>query len=185
VIDLSELFTMFWAFFRIGGLTFGGGYAMLPMLTKEAVEKYGWCTQEELLDYYTVGQCVPGIIATNTATFIGYRKRGFLGALFCIAGVVAPSLIIIMCIAAFIQNLAGNAMMAHAFNGIRVAVTVLVGDAIYKLWKKSIIDKFTMAIFLVTLVIQLFVDVSPILIIVVAGLSGYLAKKFIKKGEKA
>lgn len=181
---MKELINMFWAFFRIGGLTFGGGYAMLPMLQKEAVENYGWCTQEELMDYYTVGQCVPGIIATNTATFIGYNKRGVVGALACIAGVITPSIVIIMCIAAFISSFTNNPIMAHAFAGIRVAVTVLVGHAVYKMAKKALIDKVTIAIFTAALLTALFTDISSILIIIAAGICG-VAVNTIKEGRKA
>ena len=95
---MGELFDLFKAFFRIGGLTFGGGYAMLPMLEKEVVENKKWATSEELLDYYAVGQTTPGVIAVNTATFVGYKQRGIVGALFATAGVVFPSLVIIMII---------------------------------------------------------------------------------------
>ena len=96
---MKELWSMFFAFARIGGLTFGGGYAMLPMLQREVVEKRGWATEEELMDYYAIGQCTPGVIAVNTATFIGQKYRGDLGGIVCTLGVVFPSLIIISLLA--------------------------------------------------------------------------------------
>ena len=103
---MRELLDLFFTFARIGGLTFGGGYAMLPMLQKEVVERRGWATNEELMDYYAIGQCTPGIIAVNTATFIGNKTRGVVGGVVATLGVVFPSLVIITIIAAFISNFA-------------------------------------------------------------------------------
>ena len=103
---MKILWDMFFAFARIGGLTFGGGYAMLPMLQREVVERRGWATEEELADYYAIGQCTPGVIAVNTATFIGYRQAGVIGGIFATLGVVFPSLVIITVIAAFLTNFA-------------------------------------------------------------------------------
>ena len=135
---MKELWKMFWAFARIGGLTFGGGYAMLPMLQKEVVEKNGWATEEELMDYYAIGQCTPGVIAVNTATFVGQKSRGTAGALFCTLGVVFPSLVIITLIAAFLSNFAHLPLVQNAFAGVRVCVCVLIFNAVTKLWKKSV-----------------------------------------------
>ena len=138
---MSELFDLFKTFCRIGGLTFGGGYAMLPMLEKEVVENRKWVTSEELLDYYAVGQTTPGIIAVNTATFIGYKVKGIMGALFATIGVVFPSLVIIMIIATSLQSFSKYEVVQNAFSGIRVVVAVLILNAIIKLWKSSVIDK--------------------------------------------
>ena len=112
---MKELLDMFFTFARIGGLTFGGGYAMLPMLQKEVVEHRGWATEDELMDYYAVGQCTPGVIAVNTATFIGYKQRGVIGAIFATLGVVFPSLVIIITIAAFVSNFADLPAVKNAF----------------------------------------------------------------------
>ena len=122
---MKELMNLFWSFCRIGGLTFGGGYAMLPMLQKEVVETHKWATEQELLDYYAVGQATPGVIAVNTATFIGYKEKGILGAIFATSGVVFPSLAIIMSIAGFIDSFSDLNIVQHAFSGIRVAGGVL------------------------------------------------------------
>ena len=127
---MSELFTLFLAFARIGGLTFGGGYAMLPMLQKEVVEKYHWATEEELMDYYAIGQCTPGVIAVNTATFVGQKRRGVVGGIFATLGVVAPSLVIVCIIAAFISNFADLPAVQNAFAGVRVCVCVLIFNAV-------------------------------------------------------
>ena len=137
---MKELFDLFLTFARVGGLTFGGGYAMLPMLQKEVVEKRHWATEEEIMDYYALGQCTPGIIAINVATFIGYKNRGVLGAIFSTAGMVFPSLIIITIIAAFLQNFAELPLVKNAFAGIRICVGVLVLNAVKTLWKKGVLD---------------------------------------------
>ncbi len=173
---------MFWAFFCIGGLTFGGGYAMLPMLEREIVDRRHWATSEELLDYYAVGQCTPGIIAVNVATLIGFRQKRYLGAVFSTAGVVAPSYIIISLIAGALKAVAGNEMVAHAFGGIRVAVCVLVIAAVIKLFKPSVKDKLTAVIFIATFAAMVLLPVSPIVIVIVAGLLGFLAKRPAQKG---
>lgn len=173
---------LFWAFFCIGGLTFGGGYAMLPMLEREIVARRRWATSEELLDFYAVGQCTPGIIAVNVATIIGFRQRRYLGAVFSTAGVVAPSFIIISLIAGALKAVAGNQMVAHAFGGIRVAVCVLVIAAVVKLFRPSVPDKLTAGIFIATFAVMTLFNVSPIAVVVVAGLLGFVAKQAIRKG---
>lgn len=172
---MSELWDLFLTFCRIGGLTFGGGYAMLPMLQKEVVENRKWATEEQIMDYYAVGQCTPGIIAVNTATFVGYNNRGVLGAIAATAGVVFPSLIIIMIIAAFISNFADLAVVQHAFAGIRVAVGVLVLNAIIKLWKSGIKDIVGIIIFAVTFIVSLVFNLSPVYVVIGAIIVGILA----------
>lgn len=173
---MNELFNLFSTFFRIGGLTFGGGYAMLPMLEKEVVDEKKWATSEELLDYYAIGQATPGIIAVNTATFVGYKVKGILGALFATAGVVFPSLVIIIIIAICLQNFAKYEIVQRAFSGIRVAVAVLIIDAIAKLWKNSVIDKVGILIFLVTFIFGSFFNISPIYIVISSAILGIILK---------
>ena len=179
---MKELFDMFFTFARIGGLTFGGGYAMLPMLQKEVVEKQHWATEEELMDYYAIGQCTPGVIAVNTATFIGYKRRGLLGALFATYGVVFPSWVIIMIIAAFINNFTDIAAVQNAFAGIQVCVVVLIINAIVKLAKKSIIDLPTAVIAAVVCGLSIFTSVSPAIFVVAAGIAGLLIQSLKGKG---
>lgn len=177
---MKELLDMFLMFARIGGFTFGGGYAMLPILQKEVVEQKHWATEEELMDYYAIGQCTPGIIAINTATFIGYKIKGLPGAIVATLGVIAPSLVIITIIAAFISNFMELDFIAGAFNGIRACVCVLILDAVIKLAKKSVIDRATTAIFIAVVAVSLFTDISPVLIVIAAGALGII----LKKGEK-
>ena len=174
---MKELFDLFLTFARVGGLTFGGGYAMLPMLQKEVVEKRHWATEEEIMDYYALGQCTPGIIAINVATFIGYKNRGVLGAIFSTAGMVFPSLIIITIIAAFLQNFAELPLVKNAFAGIRICVGVLVLNAVKTLWKKGVLDKATMAIAVIVFLGMILLDVSPVVFVIGSGVAGWLVKK--------
>ena len=184
---MNDYIDLFWTFCRIGGLTFGGGYAMLPMLQKEVVETKKWATEEEVMDYYAVGQCTPGVIAVNTATFIGYKHHGILGAIVATAGVIFPSLVIIMILASFLQSFAEFELVQHAFNGIRVAVCVLVLNAIIKLWKGSVVDKVCLSIVILTIIIGvlgslgIIVNISPVFIVIGAAIVGLLVKG--RKGE--
>ena len=169
---MNKLLDLFLTFARIGGLTFGGGYAMLPMLQREVVEKRGWASEEELMDYYAIGQCTPGVIAVNTATFIGYKTHGILGGIAATAGMITPSLIIITIIAAFIQQFAHLAVVQHAFAGIRIAVCALVLQSVWKMAKKGVVDVPTSVILLVTFAAVAFFGVSPVVMVIVAAIAG-------------
>lgn len=174
---MKELLNLFMAFARIGAFTFGGGYAMLPMLQKEVVEKYHWATEDELMDYFAIGQCTPGIIAVNTATFVGYKTKGIVGGIFATLGMITPSIIIITLIAAFLKNFADLPVVKYAFNGVRACVCVLIFNAVSKLAKKSVIDKICLGICIVVLILSMFSPLSPALIVVLAGLAGVLFKR--------
>lgn len=176
---MKTLIDLFFTFCRIGGLTFGGGYAMLPMIQKEIVEEKKWATEEEVLDYYAVGQCTPGIIAVNTATFIGYKVQGIIGAIVATLGVVFPSLIIITIIAALLKNFASYAIIQHAFSGIRVVVIALIVSAILKLAKTAIKNSTTLIIAIIAFILVAFVNLSPIYIVIAAACIG-LILKFIR-----
>ena len=173
---MKELFDLFFTFARIGGLTFGGGYAMLPILQREVVEKRKWCSDEELMDYYAIGQCTPGIIAVNTATFVGHKTRGTAGAIMATLGVVFPSVVIITLIAAFIQNFADLAIVQNAFAGIRACVCVLILNAVLKLLKSSVVDKPTAAIYAVVAILAVVTNLSPVIFVLLAGGMGILLK---------
>ena len=172
---MKELMNLFWTFCRIGGLTFGGGYAMLPMLQKEVVETHKWATEQELLDYYAVGQATPGIIAVNTATFIGYKEKGILGAIFATSGVVFPSLAIIMSIAGFIDSFSDLNIVQHAFSGIRVAVGVLILNALVNLVKGSVKDILGIILFVATFIISIFFNISVVYIVIASALIGIIS----------
>ena len=178
---MKELINLFWAFCKIGGLTFGGGYAMLPMLQKEVVENHKWATEKELLDYYAVGQATPGIIAVNTATFIGYKEKGIIGAIFATLGVIFPSLVIIMIIAGFIDNFSDFNIVQHAFSGIRIAVGVLILNALIKLFKGSVKDILGAILFVATFIASSFLNISVVYIIIFAALIGIISDFVDKK----
>lgn len=179
------LLDLFCAFFRIGLFTFGGGYAMLPLLQREIVEKKKWATEEELLDYFAVGQCTPGIIAVNTATFVGFKEKKLSGAIFATLGIVSPSLVIITVIAALLSNFAHIATVQNAFAGIRVAVCVLILNSIVKLWKKSVVDKLTFAVFLAVFIGSVLLShVSPVVFIVAAAVLGIVVRVWLRTGKE-
>lgn len=179
------LLDLFCAFFRIGLFTFGGGYAMLPLLQREIVEKKHWATEEELLDYFAVGQCTPGVIAVNTATFVGFKEKKLSGAIFATLGIVSPSLVIITVIAALLSNFAHIAAVQNAFAGIRVAVCVLILNSIVKLWKKSVVDKLTLGVFIaVFLGSVLLSHVSPVVFIVAAAVLGVVVRVWLRTGKE-
>jgi len=173
---MKELMDLFIAFARVGVLTFGGGYAMLPILQREIVEKNDWATDEELMDYYAIGQCTPGVIAVNTATFIGQKNKGIVGGIVATLGVVMPSLVIITAIAAFISNFSDLAIVKNAFSGVRVCVCVLIFNAVVKLWKSSVVDKATLIIFVGVFLGSVFTDLSPILFVVITAIAGIIVK---------
>ena len=171
---LLELWDLFWTFAKIGVMTFGGGIAMLPILQREIVEKRNWATEDELMDYYAIGQCTPGVIAVNTATFIGNKHKGVFGGIFATFGVVFPSLVIITAIAAFLRNFADLEVVQNAFAGIRACVCVLVLNAVIKLWKKSVVDKPTLLIFCAVFLGSLLTAWTPVIFVALAAAAGIL-----------
>lgn len=180
---MQTLWQLYSAFFRIGILTFGGGYAMLPMLTREVVEKHRWATENDIMDYYVIAQCTPGVIAVNTATFVGARVAGNLGGVIATLGVVSPSYVIISIIAAFLRQFSDLEIIQHAFAGISIAVCALVLSAVWKLVKKSAIDRLTIAVLAVTAVLSAFYGISPVIIVLAASCIGILAKRGADQGK--
>lgn len=174
---MKELIKIFFTFFKIGITTFGGGYAMLPILEREVVEKNNWATKEELTNYYAIGQCTPGIISVNTATFIGYKRKGIIGGIIATLGIVCPSIIIILLIANLISNFANIPLTKHIFSGIKICVSSLIISAALKLWKNSIIDKLSFIIFFLLFILSIASNLSPILLIIIAGILGLLKKE--------
>ncbi len=172
---MKELVTMFLTFAKVGVMTFGGGYAMLPILEREVVDAKNWATKEELLNYFAVGQCTPGVIAVNTATFIGYKNKGISGAVTATAGLVFPSLIIIMVIAAFLQGFAEIAAVQHAFAGIRAVVVALIIQAVVKFFKSGVKDITGFVIFLLAFILAGLVGISSVYVTIGALLVGLIA----------
>ena len=167
---------LFSIFFRIGLLSFGGGYAMLPILQREVVDKRGWATEEELADYYAVGQCTPGIIMVNTATFIGYKEKGVLGGVVATLSAVLAPFCIILLIAALLRNFADMPVVKNAFAGVRVCVAVLIFRAVLKLYKSAVPDRWAFGIFFVVLFVSILLPVSPVLLVLASGLAGVVLK---------
>ncbi|MBR2208510.1 MAG: chromate transporter [Synergistaceae bacterium] len=177
---MKILFNLFITFAKMGAVTFGGGYAMLPILQREIVENKKWGTEEELADYYAIGQCTPGVIAVNVATFIGRKVAGNLGGVVATLGVVFPSVMIITLLAGVIEYYSSLEWVKHAFAGIRVCVCVLIFNAVLKLFKKSIIDFKTMAIYLIILACSFIFNISPVIFVIAAGIAGIILKVIAK-----
>ena len=189
---MKDLLELYWAYLKIGCVNFGGGYAMLPLLERELVTKRGWTTMEELRDYFAIGQCTPGVIALNVSTFIGQKRKGVAGAIAAMLGFLTAPIAIILVIAAFLRNFAELEVVQHAFAGIRVCVCVLILQAVLRLWKSSVVDVFTMALYAVILAlsaVSTFTSLLPFkipaaVLVILAGLAG-LAASLIKNKKNA
>lgn len=177
---MNGLWELYRTFAKIGCVTFGGGYAMLPILERELVEKRRWTTMDDLRDYFSIGQCTPGIIALNVSTFIGQKRAGVKGALVSTTGFLTGPILIILLIASFLQNFSQLEIFQHAFAGIRVCVCVLILQAVLRLWKKSVVDGFTLALYLMIFALNAFSGVLPVklpaaVLVMLAGVLGMAA----------
>ncbi|MBE6964547.1 MAG: chromate transporter [Ruminococcaceae bacterium] len=178
---LHDILQLFLIFFRVGAFTFGGGYAMIPILEREFVTDRGWITGEDMLNYVAIGQSTPGVIAVNMATFIGYRRRGFWGALLATLGVITPSLIIITVIAAFILNFSEFVYVQKALAGINISVAVILVSAVWDLGKKSVTDMIGLALAVIAFIAVVVFDVNSIWLILFALIVGISVKGGIFK----
>ena len=181
-MNIQKCSELYISFFKIGGLTFGGGLAMLPMLTRETVTKHDWTTEEKLLDIYAIGQCTPGIIAVNTATYIGYQQAGFWGGLCATLGVISPSIIIICLIASILQNFINLPAVVHALAGIRIVVCALMINTVITMTKKGVVDKLGAVIFLAAFILACFTPIPTAIVVVLSAVTGIIAKRM--KGGK-
>ncbi len=175
---------LFFTFFKIGLFTIGGGYAMLPLIRKEIVEKRQWATDEEILNYYGIGQSTPGIIAVNTATFIGVHHYGFIGGVIATLGMVTPSWIGIISIAKFMWAFQGNAYIEQAFIGVRLMVLALIASAMIKMGKKVLYTIWDYGFMILGFVGLFFLQITPIYVLLLAGIGGVL-RQSRKKTWKA
>ena len=180
---MRQLWQLFLAFARVGVMTFGGGYAMIPILEREIVDRQGWASSEELMDYYAVGQCTPGVIAVNTATFIGYKVAGPVGGVVATLGVVFPSLVIITVIAGVLTHFADIPAVKSAFAAIRVCVCVLIFNAVLKLWKGAVKDKAGLCLFLLVFILSIFLDISPVFYVLFCAVAGILFTRWGVRGK--
>lgn len=181
------LLQLFWSFFTIGALTFGGGYAMLSMLQEEIVNKRGWVTDDEMLDYFAIGQCTPGIIAVNTATFVGYKLRGVVGGIVATLGMIVPGMLVITIIALALQNFMELEYVRYAFAGIRVAVSAMIVNTIIGLVKKHVRNPMQIALCVLAFALVAFVKLSPVYIVPIVIVVGLAQTKWpvLKGGSKA
>ena len=177
----KNLWVLIWTFAKMGVMTFGGGMAMLPILQREVVDNKHWATEEELTDYYAIGQCTPGIIAVNTATFIGQKCGGASGGIIATLGLVFPSVVIISILAGLISNFADLAWVKNAFAGIQVCVCVLILNAVVKLLQKSVVDKRTAVIFIAVLLGGIFLKLSPVWFVIGSAAAGIILKNLEAK----
>ena len=183
-MNIKKWGELYISFFRVGALTFGGGLAMLPMLQREIVHDRNWCTEEEILDMYAIGQCTPGIIAVNTATYVGYKQAGFIGGVAATLGVISPSIVIICLIASILQNVINLPVVIHALAGIRVVVCALMMNTVVTMAKKGIIDVLGGILFVAAFILACFTPIPTALIIVFAAIIGIFASRF-KGGKKS
>lgn len=179
---MSEYLKIFVAFFKVGLFTFGGGAAMIPFFRQELIEKNQYITEEELMNYYALGQCTPGIIAVNVATFTGYKILGVRGACVSTLAVILPSIIIILILASFLQLVTGNDAFSHVFAGIRIGVVALVFNEVIKLFKRNVITVYQRCIFASILAVLFAFHISPITAILLAFCVGTAA--FFKRRAK-
>ena len=189
---MKDLLDLYWTYLKIGCVNFGGGYAMLPLLERELANKKRWVTMDELRDYFAIGQCTPGVIALNVSTFVGQKRKGVAGAIAAMLGFLTGPIATILILAAFLRNFAELEAVQHAFAGIRVCVCVLIVQAVLRLWKKSVVDPFTLALYLVILAlfsVSSFTSLLPVkipaaVLVILAGLAG-LAASLLKNKKNA
>lgn len=171
---MNEYMQLYTTFLRIGGLTFGGGLAMLPMLKYELVEKKNWITEEDLLDCYAIGQCTPGIIAVNTSTYVGYKRKGVLGGIVSTLGMITPSIVIITLVAICLQAFIENVWVQHALMGVRAVVCALMLNTVLTLAKKSLKNAFCYIVCIVAFLLAMFVPIPTVCIVIIAAVTGIL-----------
>lgn len=179
---LKLLLTVFWVFFRIGAFTFGGGYAMLPLISEETVNKRKWISESDILDIVAIAESTPGPVAINSATFVGYRVAGFWGSFFATLGVVTPSFVIILLISYVLKEFRSIKAVQYAFNGIRAGVLALIIKAIWKLYKQCPKGVFYYVIMALAFVVVAFLNVPVIYCIIACAVLG-LVYSFTLKGK--
>ena len=174
---MKLIIQFYFAWFKIGLFTFGGGYAMLPLMQRELIEHYHWTTEEEIIDYFAIAQCTPGIIAANTAILVGYKLKGLVGGIAGALGVVSPSLLIISIIAGAISSFSELEIVQHALHGIQIAVCMLMIYSIIKLWKASIKSVIGVIVFICALLLSIFSGISTMLLVILAVFTGIVLDK--------
>ena len=172
---MKRYLELYFAFLRLGAFTFGGGLAMLPLMQHEIVERHGWATEEELIDMYAVAQCAPGIIAINTATHVGNHVAGIRGSIAAVLGEITSPMCLITCIALLFQHLTDEPMFQHALAGIRAMICALLCHTAWTMGKKSLVDRLTAALCILSLALSWFAGVPLIVLTLGAGVVGVVA----------
>lgn len=163
---------LFLTYAKVGAMTFGGGYAMLPILKREMVDRKGWITEDDLIDCYAIGQCTPGVIAVNAATLIGYQQKGIWGSVCATVGVITPPILIIVCIASIIEAFSSNIYVQHALAGMNVAICAVIALTVFGLLKKTWKDIASVVIGLCVVALTLIFDIPTILAVLLAAVAG-------------
>ncbi len=178
------LIDLFFTFFKIGAFTFGGGYAMLPIIQREIVENKGLISEEEFMDAIALAQASPGPVAVNTSVYVGYRIMGFKGAVSATLGAVLPSFIIILLIAAYFIKFRDNQIVERVFLGIRPAIVALILAAVYKMWIKTKRTYLKLFVAIGTVFIIIFLGISPIWVVISGALVSVIYHRFILKADE-
>lgn len=177
---MKDIWELYFTFFKIGAFMFGGGYSMLPLLNRELVDKHAWTTEDELLDYFAIAQCTPGIIAVNTATFVGQKRHGLLGGAVATIGVVTVPVILVLLIASVLVNFWSLPAVTSAFNGVRVAVSALILSAVVRLFRSSVKNWFGIVLCILAFAVVGVFGQSPIIVVVAAAVAGLVAGRLHK-----
>ncbi len=180
-VSTASLWELFTVFFKIGAFTFGGGYAMLPLIQREMVERKKWMHEEEFLDLFAMAQSLPGVFAVNISIFTGYRLRGFRGALFSSVGCTLPSFLIILAIALFFEQIAHHPIVIRIFNGIRPVVVAMIAAPVITTWRSMKMKFNKIWIPMVAVLMVWLFGISPVWVIIAAAMSGLIYTFYIQK----
>ena len=181
---LKTMGQVFWTFFKIGAFTFGGGYAMIPLIQKETVDNHKWITEDDIMEIIAIAESTPGPIAINSATFVGYRTCGVLGAAAATLGVVLPSFVIILAISGVLRQFQDLKAVQYAFNGIRAGVLALLFKALWTMYKKSPKGWVAYVVMAGAFILTAFVNVSAIFVIIGCAVFGLVTSLLMKKKEE-
>ncbi len=178
---MKGLLNLFLVFFRIGGFTFGGGYAMLPFIEQELVDRKRWIGREEFLDLFAIAQSIPGVFAVNMSISIGYKLRGLVGAVVCAIGTILPSFAVILCIAMFFIDFRENPLVVRIFSGVRPAVVVMIAAPVFHTWRSMKMKRSALWIPILSAILVWYMGVSPVLVIIAASAGGLLYTLVLKQ----
>ena len=171
---MKEILDLFWVFIIIGASAFGGGYSLLPILERELIKKRGWINMDEVMDYFSIAQVTPGVIAINVSTFVGYKRKGVAGGIVATIGFIIPGVTLMILASFFIRQFSDSGIITHAFAGIRIAVGALILSAIIKIVRGFFKNYKTIIIYLIALILSAVFSVSPVFIVLGAALAGFL-----------